>query len=218
MLDQSEGESCQANNFLRAFRTLREASALGLLLSWDEEELKTNLGKLIQSWTRFVLQQLNQEMDPQQSFMQSQAHPSRVPLATPTSYMAMPSPTSFNVRSPITPTTPSVQLGMGLFLDGPAGDAGEGGEGGGLGGGEGEEVQTSVMQRVFGSTMKTEVRCGCGWSTITQRTELLFSLHYPHNSTGDFLLEPPNYSDSCVCMCTWVKEKVSLVGKRIGHD
>ncbi len=62
MLDRSDGRSCQASNFLRAFRTLREASGLGLLLSWEDERKsrKVNLSKLIQSWTRFVLQQLSQ--------------------------------------------------------------------------------------------------------------------------------------------------------------
>ena len=60
MLDQSDGRSCQASNFLRAFRTLREASALGLVLSWEDDGKKANLAKLIQSWNRFVLEQLNQ--------------------------------------------------------------------------------------------------------------------------------------------------------------
>ena len=60
MLDQSDGRSCQASNFLRAFRTLRDASALGLLLNWEDDGKKANLAKLIQSWNRFVLEQLNQ--------------------------------------------------------------------------------------------------------------------------------------------------------------
>lgn len=82
MLDFSTGKSCQvlvcmspclkqrvsvsftqATNFLRAFRTLREASALGLLISCEEEEKKADLGKLIQNWNRFVLQQLHQVKD-----------------------------------------------------------------------------------------------------------------------------------------------------------
>ena len=50
----------QGTNFLRAFRTLREASALGLLISRGDEEQKADLGKLIQNWSRFVLQQLHQ--------------------------------------------------------------------------------------------------------------------------------------------------------------
>jgi PAB-dependent poly(A)-specific ribonuclease subunit 2 len=64
MLDCSTGKSCQATNFLRAFRTLREASALGLLISCEDEEKKADLGKLIQNWNRFVLQQLHQETQP----------------------------------------------------------------------------------------------------------------------------------------------------------
>lgn len=62
MLDRAKGRNCQATNFLRAFRTLKDVGPLGLLISCEEEELSANLGKLIQKWNRFVLQQLNQEM------------------------------------------------------------------------------------------------------------------------------------------------------------
>ena len=60
MLDRAKGRNCQATNFLRAFRTLKDVGPLGLLISSEEEELSANLGKLIQKWNRFVLQQLNQ--------------------------------------------------------------------------------------------------------------------------------------------------------------
>ncbi|XP_022090828.1 PAB-dependent poly(A)-specific ribonuclease subunit PAN2-like [Acanthaster planci] len=62
MLDQSRGQTCQASNFLRAFRTIPEASALGLLLGEAEEAAgKANYPRLIQSWNRFVLAQLVQD-------------------------------------------------------------------------------------------------------------------------------------------------------------
>ncbi|XP_048246742.1 PAN2-PAN3 deadenylation complex catalytic subunit Pan2-like isoform X1 [Haliotis rufescens] len=62
MLDTQKGQTCQASNFLRAFRTIPEASALGLCLSEAEEAAgKVNLPRLIQSWQRFVLQQVHSE-------------------------------------------------------------------------------------------------------------------------------------------------------------
>ncbi|XP_055936356.1 PAN2-PAN3 deadenylation complex catalytic subunit PAN2-like [Argiope bruennichi] len=62
MLDTAEGLPCQAANFLRAFRTIPEASAHGLIINdINESKKKENLPTLVQSWTRFMLQQLNAE-------------------------------------------------------------------------------------------------------------------------------------------------------------
>ncbi|KAK4294090.1 hypothetical protein Pmani_033259 [Petrolisthes manimaculis] len=63
MLDISMGQGvpCHASNFLRAFRTIPEASAMSLTLSDQDNRAKINFASKIQSWNRFVLQQLHSE-------------------------------------------------------------------------------------------------------------------------------------------------------------
>uniref|UniRef100_A0A668TAI9 USP domain-containing protein n=1 Tax=Oreochromis aureus TaxID=47969 RepID=A0A668TAI9_OREAU len=67
MLDLSQGDPCQASNFLRALRNIPEAKEMGLILSNCEETTGTvELGRLIQRWNHFMLYQLFQETQEQE--------------------------------------------------------------------------------------------------------------------------------------------------------
>lgn len=64
MLSKSKNTPCQPGNFLRAFRTVPEVSALSLVLGDPHIEIqgKSDLCTLVQSWNRFILHQIHVEL------------------------------------------------------------------------------------------------------------------------------------------------------------
>merc|ERR1719431_531608 len=61
MLDIGHGIPCQPANFLRALRTIPEASALGLIFTEANTITRSSVPRIIQSWNRFILQQIHQQ-------------------------------------------------------------------------------------------------------------------------------------------------------------
>ncbi|KAI8898850.1 ubiquitin carboxyl-terminal hydrolase-domain-containing protein [Globomyces pollinis-pini] len=62
MLEGSRGVNCQASNFLRAFGLVQQANALGLLEPEHmTSESQISYGSLIQTFCRFIIEQIHQE-------------------------------------------------------------------------------------------------------------------------------------------------------------
>lgn len=89
----------QPANFLRAFRTLPEASAMGLLLPESHPEIKrkSTLPRLAQSWARFILQQLSSE-----TMQVKNAHEPVVAAAKENNHIYVNGATKSDEESPVT--------------------------------------------------------------------------------------------------------------------
>eukprot|EP00743_Colponemidia_sp_Colp-15_P008970 GILK01009787.1.p1 GENE.GILK01009787.1~~GILK01009787.1.p1 ORF type:complete len:1312 (+),score=250.87 GILK01009787.1:55-3990(+) len=127
MLDQARrsqrGATCQATNFLRSFRQIPETAALGLLDTTSD----FSIIKRVESFNRFILQQLDKEWALTVSF--NAKNPSRnatnrsPPMSASTSPAMLPSIAAFTLpTTPITlPTPPGTGFGRSLSgsLSGP---------------------------------------------------------------------------------------------------
>ncbi len=60
----ASGVPCHSGNFLRALRTIPEASALGLVFTDQNSVWSANVPRLVQSWNRFMLHQLSHQISP----------------------------------------------------------------------------------------------------------------------------------------------------------
>ena len=85
MMDISPGMPCQSSNFLRALRTIPEASALGLVFTDQAAVWQSNVPRLVQSFIRFILQQIHVQISPNEKEKSPRfyAKPPASPTKTP---------------------------------------------------------------------------------------------------------------------------------------
>lgn len=153
----------KASNFLRAFRTIPEASALGLILAdSDEQTGKARLGRLIQSWNRFILTQLHQETQEQEG---------------PQAYRGASSRSAdhrAHVGVKLCDQVKEVVIKPLFILRRSLSSLGSSGE--------------SVIGKLFGCEVENSSLCRCGKETVRSSLTLLFTMHYPEeNSQGEIM-------------------------------
>ncbi|XP_071446379.1 PAN2-PAN3 deadenylation complex catalytic subunit PAN2 [Hetaerina americana] len=184
MLDISHGFPCQASNFLRAFRTIPEASALGLILSdQGESKKKTDLIRLIQSWNRFILHQMHFEILEERKRKQYETQQMYLRSESPVLHdqfvykeKDFPSISGDQQHKP-DKLNPDEDKENGSDERKKSKDKPEIGE-------ENPNEETDIS-RLFGTRLKNINKClKCGKEVIKESSLLLCNLIYPDLSTG----------------------------------
>jgi len=177
MLDTGHGLPCQPGNFLRALRTIPEASALGLIFSEANSMSRTSVPRLIQSWNRFILQQIHQQCTATKvgRAVSDPPSPPRDKGLAAQLASADWSRSSPAKRSPDTVSTSelaSISQDMAAVLSGPKQSVSDK-----------EEVEDSPVAELIGMRQDKITRCAkCHTRTTTDNLLLLCNLVYPEHA------------------------------------
>jgi len=177
MLDTGHGIPCQPANFLRALRTIPEASALGLVFSEANSMSRTSVPRLIQSWNRFILQQVHlqctEKLEKHTTGLKTPSPPPlglAAQLASPDWSRSSPAKKTSDTVSPS--ELASISKDMAAVLSGPQKAD------------EKDDVDDSPVAELLGMRQDKITKCGkCHTKTTTDNLLLLCNLVYPEHST-----------------------------------
>lgn len=178
LLNKEKNQPCQASNFLRSFRTVPEASGLGLVIG-DRNSNRINLIRLIQNWNRFMLHQLHTELQRERNGYQNGTnHDSDLSkLISTVNKRLEQANLAENEPKSEEATAAEIQKDKYQFLDNEK-----------TNGTQHEETEVSTL---FGITQRVYHNClKCSGQKIKNSVVLVCNLMYPMsnpNSTGDFL-------------------------------
>ena len=165
---------CQPANFLRALRTIPEASALGLIFSEANTITRSSVPRIIQSWNRFILQQIHQQCtDSKQSEGRSSSPiPTGAKLGACLQDWSRSSPSKRTPDPAAIAEIESISKDMAEVLS--------------LGGQKTVEgpVDDSPVAQLMGMKQDKITTCSkCQTKTVTDNLPLLCNLIYPEQST-----------------------------------
>lgn len=174
MLDRSRNQPCQASNFLRAFRTIPEASALGLIL--NDRSATPNLMSLIQNWNRFMLYQVHYEL------VQTRRTMKAVPIDFKYVEDEFPGLAKVKVNEKKKAAKERCKFTLDSALNGSDGKGGAAGSGGAATEGEssGNGNEDSEVSDLFGTHLTCTYRClKCAEEKTQNKIWLVSNLVYP---------------------------------------